>query len=77
MMIIAKEMDVKWFDLGGYNHFVGKEDQVYKINLFKRSFGGQFVFYPKKIYIKLNPLKYYVTLLLRKLYFSFIKLKGR
>ncbi len=76
IILKAKAENLRWFDLGGYNHHVKEDDQVFKINLFKRSFGGQFVYYPSKMYIKLNPFKYLYINLLRKVYFLYLKLKN-
>jgi hypothetical protein len=52
---IAKSLGFQYFDLWGYNHYVGKNDQVYNINLFKKGFGGEFIFYPKIMNIQLLP----------------------
>lgn len=53
---IGNASGIKTFDLGGYNHFVDEMNQIYKINLFKRSFGGTYTYYPKKMYFKLNTM---------------------
>ncbi len=56
---VAKADGFKWFDLWGYNHFVDEKDQVFYINRFKKGFGGDFIFYPKKIYFIYNKMLYY------------------
>lgn len=58
MISIARDNKYSWFDLCGYNHFVTKEDQVYSINLFKRSFGGVKTFYPKKMNFITNRFRF-------------------
>jgi len=45
--LMCKELGFRAFDLSGYNHLVERTDQRRGINLFKRGFGGEFVFYPK------------------------------
>ncbi len=40
------------FDLWGYNHYATENEQPYKINVFKKGFGGNFLFYPKPFYIE-------------------------
>ena len=77
IILQAKILSLNWFDLGGYNHFVKESDQISKINLFKRSFGGEHIFFPNKIYIKLNPLTYFYTSILRKTYFIYLSLKNK
>lgn len=52
----SKTTSYRYFDLWGYNHYATEEDQVFFINRFKKGFGGEFTFYPKKMYISLNPL---------------------
>lgn len=52
---VAKSLGFKYLDLWGYNHYVDKNDQIYNINLFKRGFGGEFIFYPKIMHIQLFP----------------------
>lgn len=54
-MKIAKGLGYQYLDLWGYNHYVDKNDQVYNINQFKRGFGGEFIFYPKIMYVQLLP----------------------
>ncbi len=56
----SKAAGFAWFDFWGYNHMVSEGDQVYNINKFKKGFGGSFVFYPKKMYLVFQPLKYYL-----------------
>jgi lipid II:glycine glycyltransferase (peptidoglycan interpeptide bridge formation enzyme) len=68
---LAKTKGLKSFDFGGYNHFVKEGDQVYAINFFKRSFGGEYIFYPKKMYFRLNKMKLIVFNLLRFFYRKF------
>lgn len=42
-------------DLWGYNHFVNDTDQLYNINKFKKGFGGEFTFFPKRMHFVLKP----------------------
>ncbi len=65
---IAKNEGLKIFNFGGYNHFVGKDDQVYAINFFKRSFGGEFIYYPKRMYFTLNKMKFFIFRILKFVY---------
>jgi len=65
---IGLEKGITLLDLGGYNHFINKKDQIYSINFFKKSFNGTYSFYPKKIHIKLNPYKYYLIKILKPIY---------
>ncbi|HEY1871795.1 MAG TPA: peptidoglycan bridge formation glycyltransferase FemA/FemB family protein [Chitinophagaceae bacterium] len=53
---MSKSAGFEQFDLWGYNHFVQESDQVFFINRFKRGFGGEFIFYPKKMYFIFRPL---------------------
>ena len=55
---LSKAEGFEYFDLWGYNHFVNESDQVFFINRFKKGFGGEFIFYPKKIYFLFKPLRY-------------------
>lgn len=72
---LAKNLDLKTFNFGGYNHFVNESDQVYAINFFKRSFGGEFIFYPKKMYFRLNKLKLISFNILKFAYHQFNSLR--
>lgn len=63
------------FNFGGYNHFVKESDQVAAINFFKRSFNGDFIFYPKRMYFKLNKVKLCCYKILKKIYFFISSLK--
>lgn len=54
----ARQQGFGIFDFWGYNHFVTEEDQVYFINRFKKGFGGAYSFYPKRMYVIYQPLKY-------------------
>ena len=51
----AKEDKLRYFDFWGYNHFADKDDQIYKVNLFKKGFGGYYTFFAKKMNIDLIP----------------------
>jgi lipid II:glycine glycyltransferase (peptidoglycan interpeptide bridge formation enzyme) len=42
-------------DLWGYNHFVDETDQLFYINKFKKGFGGEFTFFPKRMNFILKP----------------------
>lgn len=53
---MSKSAGFEHFDLWGYNHFVKESDQIYFINRFKKGFGGEFIFYPKKMYFIFRPL---------------------
>ncbi|HEV2481835.1 MAG TPA: GNAT family N-acetyltransferase [Puia sp.] len=52
----AKALGFRHFDLWGYNHFVTEKDQVFFINRFKKGFGGEYLFYPKKMYFIYRPM---------------------
>jgi len=65
-MRMFKNMGFKSFDLWGYNHFVDNRDQVFFINQFKRGFGGDYIFYPKKMYFVFKPLRYFFLSVVRK-----------
>ena len=61
-------------DLWGYNHFADKTDQLYYINQFKKGFGGDFTFFPKRMNFILKP-NYFI--LYRLLKFCKKAIKGR
>ncbi|GAB4280985.1 MAG: hypothetical protein Kow0068_05420 [Marinilabiliales bacterium] len=61
------------FNFGGYNHFVKGDSQIAGINFFKNSFNGEFVFYPKKMYFKLNKLKCFLYNILKFAYYKINK----
>lgn len=42
-------------DLWGYNHLVDEADQLYYVNKFKKGFGGEFTFFPKRMNFMLKP----------------------
>jgi lipid II:glycine glycyltransferase (peptidoglycan interpeptide bridge formation enzyme) len=63
---MAKRLGFDFFDLWGYNHFAKENDQVFFINRFKKGFGGEYIFYPKKIYFIYKPLRYKLLQLLKK-----------
>jgi hypothetical protein len=63
---LAKQEGFKVFDFWGYNHYVNEDDQVYKINKFKKGFGGEFSFYPKKMYWIYRPALYWLYRKLKK-----------
>ena len=52
---MAKALNFRYFDFWGYNHFADKNDQIYKVNSFKKGFGGYFTFLAKKMNINLIP----------------------
>lgn len=56
---LAKSKNFKYFDFWGYNHFADESDQIFKINQFKRGFGGDYIFLAKKMNIDLLFLGYY------------------
>jgi hypothetical protein len=51
----AKEAGFRYFDFWGYNHFADKDDQVFKVNSFKKGFGGYYTFFAKKMNFNLVP----------------------
>ncbi|HUQ66135.1 MAG TPA: GNAT family N-acetyltransferase [Flavitalea sp.] len=67
-MCISKQNGFINFDLWGYNHFVNETDQVFFINRFKKGFGGDFTFYPKKMYFIFNPMQHKLYQIAQKLY---------
>ena len=69
----AKQQGYQQFDLWGYNHFVDESDQVFFINRFKKGFGGNFTFYPKKMYFIFKPLQHKAYITARHMYHKFRK----
>jgi len=69
---IAKEKGFRKFDFGGYNSVVKKSHQVFHINIFKRGFGGNIVYYPQLIHFRLNLFVYIFIIIARPIY---LKLK--
>lgn len=63
---IARSLGFHFFDLWGYNHFAKEKDQVFFINRFKKGFGGQFIYYPKKMYFVYKPMRFKIFHLLKK-----------
>jgi len=57
VMKMAKAMNLVSMDLCGVNLLVDEADQVYQINKFKTGFGGQVVYYPRKMTFMLNRWK--------------------
>ena len=51
-----KKRGLRRFDLGGYNHLVGEDDQVHWINKFKDGFTKDYIFYPRLMYIEFVPM---------------------
>ena len=51
----AKNINFKYFDFWGYNHFADESDQASYINHFKKGFGGYYTFFAKKMNINLVP----------------------
>ena len=51
----AKLDNFRYFDFWGYDHFAGKDNQIFFINQFKKGFGGYFTFFSKKMHIDLIP----------------------
>mgnify|MGYP006290122965 CR=1 FL=1 len=68
---LCKERGIRYFDLGGYNHLVAEKDQISQINRFKRGFRGEYVFYPRLMYIRLNSILYALIMLIRPFYLKF------
>lgn len=69
----AREAGFRYFDFWGYNHFAEKDDQIYKINSFKKGFGGYFTFFAKKMNISLIPGGYNIY----QLFVVINKLRGQ
>ena len=57
---LAKERGFTFFDFWGYNHFANPDEQMAKINRFKRGFGGYYTFFMKKMNISLIPLGFLI-----------------
>jgi lipid II:glycine glycyltransferase (peptidoglycan interpeptide bridge formation enzyme) len=62
----CKKNGFRYFDLWGYNHFTTNSNQVSKINDFKMEFGGEFIFFPKRMNLVINPILYFIYKLLKK-----------
>jgi hypothetical protein len=69
----AREAGFRYFDFWGYNHFAEKNDQIYKVNSFKKGFGGYYTFFAKKMNINLVPGGYNIY----RLFFVMKKLWGK
>lgn len=69
----CREAGILSIDLWGYNHFATESDQIFYINKFKKGFGGEFTFFPKRMnfILKSNYFKIYQFLkyVKNKLYF--------
>ena len=65
---LSKEAGFDYFDLWGYNHYVDESDQIYFINRFKKGFGGEYNFYPKKMYIIYRPILSFIFQALKKMH---------
>jgi hypothetical protein len=65
---IAKFNGCRYFDFGGYNHFASENNQIFYINRFKKGFGGQYIFYPKLMLVKLNIFKYWLIKIITPIY---------
>jgi hypothetical protein len=65
---LLRQEGFETFDLWGYNHFVDETDQIFFVNQFKRGFGGDYIFYPKKMYFIYNPLQNRIIDLARKVH---------
>ena len=66
----SKINNFKYFDFWGYNHFADENDHVFYINRFKTGFGGDHVFFAKRMNIDLIPFGtniYELYLRLRKI----------
>ena len=74
-IITSKNEGFEFFDLWGYNHFVDESDQVFFINRFKKGFGGDFIFYPKKIYFIFRPIAYKAFNNIKAIYKRYLKKK--
>lgn len=60
----CKDANFKYLDMWGYNHLVDEKHQIFKINIFKRGFGGYYTFFAKKMNINLIPKGYYIYMFL-------------
>lgn len=61
----SKLMGFKYFDLWGYNFFAEKGSQASNVNIFKKGFSGDYIFYPKMMQFKLKPIRHIVYSILR------------
>lgn len=71
----AKASGFLYFDLWGYNHFVSEDDQIFHINKFKKGFGGQYIFYPKRMYFIFNGAKFNFISFLQRVYKKYLHKK--
>jgi peptidoglycan pentaglycine glycine transferase (the first glycine) len=72
-IVKSKRNGFRLFDMWGYNHFVDEKDQVFFINRFKKGFGGEFIFYPKKMYFIFSPLRFRITETGKRIYKKLLK----
>jgi lipid II:glycine glycyltransferase (peptidoglycan interpeptide bridge formation enzyme) len=64
----ARELGKASFDFWGYNHLVEPDDQRFNINIFKKGFGGEFIFYPKELTFEINQFRSAIKGMASKLY---------
>lgn len=65
---ISKARGQTLFDFWGYNHFVKEGEQIFNINRFKKGFGGQYLFFPKRMYFVFKPLSRMIFDRVRSIY---------
>lgn len=58
-IVFSKKSGFKYFDMGGYGHYATEKDQIYYINMFKKNFTENFIFYPKVMHYIFKP--YYLS----------------
>jgi len=70
---LAKSKGLYFFDFGGYIKNIKKTDQINNINKFKKGFGGELLEYNENMHFILSPIKYFIYILIRKIYFYFFR----
>lgn len=53
------------FDLWGYNHLIDKKNQLFYVNMFKKGFSDNFIFFPKEMNFVLKPFLNRLYLILK------------
>ncbi len=67
LVMILKSRGFKALDLGGYNRFAKKNDQIYNINKFKLGFTRNIVDYQPQIEIIYKPIQFNILKILKRL----------
>jgi len=65
---LAKSLNKKCFDMGGYVTDATEKEQVFNINRFKRGFSENIIIFPDTLRIKLNSAGYWLYQLEKKIY---------